>query len=84
MYTCKQCDKQYKTKGHFENHVATHAAEPELASVIDTVEGPLVGEYRFDDLPGSITAKDKQEAIEKYIELKTKYPNYFIREGGDE
>lgn len=58
--------------------------EPVLVSTVDPVEGPLYGEYRFADLPGSIAASSKEEAVEKYNELKQKHPNYFINEGGDE
>ena len=51
--------------------------EPTLIKVNDPVEGPLSGEWQFDDLPGSIAAMNREEAIAKYRELKNKQPNYF-------
>lgn len=59
--------------------------EPVLQSVVDPVEGPLIGEWKFDDLPGSIAAVNKEDAIAKYNELKEKHPNYFNDvKGGDD
>lgn len=36
--------------------------------------GPLSGEYRFAEIPGSIAAKSVEEAIEKAEEIAVKHP----------
>ena len=37
--------------------------------------GPLSGEYRFAEIPGSVTAASEEEAIQKAEELAIKHPN---------
>lgn len=37
-------------------------------------EGPLSGEYRFAEISGSVSARNKEEAIQKAEELLVKHP----------
>lgn len=41
--------------------------------------GPLSGEYRFAEIPGSISAASEEEAKEKARELVTKHPAFLAQ-----